>query len=524
VTAYGHDLTFGSFLTPTAASPDTVVALAQLCEQLGLDLVSFQDHPYQPAFLDTWTLMSYVAARTDAIGICSNVLNLPLRAPVVIARSAASLDLLSAGRFELGIGAGGFWDAIEAMGGRRLSPGQSVDALAEAIDIIRQVWASTERGGVRLAGDYYQVSGAKRGPAPAHEIGVWVGALKPRMLRLIGRVADGWVPSLVYLDGPQDLASLNAIIDDSATEAGRSPSSIRRFLNVSGEFLASGRGLLQGPPAQWVEELAEIATTYGTSGFLLASDDPLALQIFAEEVVPAVREKVVVEPLATEPDPVQPNQSAAPTVTTQVRSPDGLTVVPTPDDGVRHSREPLWDEASRPLAPAAEPGRTYTARGNAVGQHLIDVHDHLRTELAQLRDLVEQVRTGHVGIAAARSAVNEMTMRQNDWTLGAYCAQYCRAVAGHHSMEDQAIFPHLRGADTRLSPVIDRLEQEHHVIHGVLESVDAALVHLVEHPGDLSRLDEAVDQLSDTLLSHLSYEENQLVEPLARLGFYAGQV
>ncbi|HEV7195835.1 MAG TPA: hemerythrin domain-containing protein, partial [Pedococcus sp.] len=107
---------------------------------------------------------------------------------------------------------------------------------------------------------------------------------------------------------------------------------------------------------------------------------------------------------------------------------------------------------------------------------------------------------------------------------GAYCAQYCRAVAGHHSMEDQAIFPHLRGADTRLSPVIDRLEQEHHVIHGVLESVDAALVHLVEHPGDLSRLDEAVDQLSDTLLSHLSYEENQLVEPLARLGFYAGQV
>lgn len=523
MTAYGHDLTFGSFLTPAAGMPDTVVALAQLCEQLGLDLVSFQDHPYQPAFLDTWTLMSYVAARTDVIGICSNVLNLPLRQPVVVARSAASLDLLSGARFELGVGAGAFWDAIAAMGGRRLSPGQSVDALAEAIDIIRQVWAGSERGGVRLAGDYYQVSGAKRGPAPAHEIGVWVGALRPRMLRLIGRVADGWLPSLGYLEGPQVLASLNAIIDDSAIEAGRPPSSIRRFLNVSGEFLASGRGLLRGPPEQWAEELAEIATAYGTSGFLFASDDPLALQTFAEEVVPAVREKVVVEPPAIEPASVQQDRSSAATVTTQVRS-RGLTVVPTPDDGIRRSREPLWDEASRPLAPAPEPGRTYTARANAVGQHLIDVHDHLRTELAQLRDLVEQVRRGHVGIGDARSAVNEMTMRQNDWTLGAYCAQYCRVVAGHHAMEDQAVFPHLRGADPRLSPVIDRLEQEHHVIHDVLERVDAALVHLVEHSGDLARLDEAVDQLSDALLSHLVYEENQLVEPLARLGFYAGQV
>src|SRR5260370_25451672 len=127
--------------------------------------------------------MSYVAARTQSIRLAGNVLNLPLRHPAVLARSVASLDLLSGGRVELGIGAGGFWDAIEAMGGRRLSAGQAVDALGEAIEIIRQVWDTGTRGGVRVHGSYYEVSGAKRGPAPAHRVSVWVGAYKPGCLR-----------------------------------------------------------------------------------------------------------------------------------------------------------------------------------------------------------------------------------------------------------------------------------------------------------------------------------------------------
>ena len=90
-----------------------------LSEQLGLDLVTFQDHPYQPSFLDTWTLLWWVAAQTERVQLSGNVLNLPLRQPAVLARAAASLDLLSGGRVSFGIGAGGFWDAIEAMGGRR---------------------------------------------------------------------------------------------------------------------------------------------------------------------------------------------------------------------------------------------------------------------------------------------------------------------------------------------------------------------------------------------------------------------
>ena len=231
---YGHPLRFGTFITPTAGDPERAVALAELTEAAGLDLATYQDHPYNPGFLDTWTLLTWVAARTSRISVSGNVLNLPLRGPAMIARQAASLDLLSNGRFELGLGAGAFWDGIAAMGGPRLTPGQSVDALSEALDIIRAVWDTDARGGVRLDGVHHAVSGMKRGPAPAHDISIDLGAYKPRMLRLTGAKADGWLPTLPYLGSLQALADGNAVIDEAAAEAGRDPRAIRRLLNIGG--------------------------------------------------------------------------------------------------------------------------------------------------------------------------------------------------------------------------------------------------------------------------------------------------
>ncbi|GAA4937967.1 alkanesulfonate monooxygenase SsuD/methylene tetrahydromethanopterin reductase-like flavin-dependent oxidoreductase (luciferase family) [Nonomuraea thailandensis] len=292
---YGHDLTFGSFITPANASPKEVVALAQESEAAGLDLVTFQDHPYQAAFLDTWTLLSYVAARTERIRLSGNVINLPLRPPAVLARAAASLDLLSGGRFELGLGAGGFWDAIEAMGGRRLSPGQAVDALSEAIDVIRGVWDAGNRARLRVDGTYYQVDGAKRGPAPAHDIGIWLGAYKPKMLRLTGAKADGWLPSLPYIQSLDQLAEANATIDAAAAEAGREPAAVRRLLNITGRFGAAGDRFLSGPPEQWAEQLAVLTLEYGFSGYILMADDAAVIRTFGEQVAPGVRELVAVE-------------------------------------------------------------------------------------------------------------------------------------------------------------------------------------------------------------------------------------
>lgn len=273
---YGHPLVFGTFITPVNSPVHAAVQRAQLSEQLGYDLVTFQDHPYQPSFHDTWTLLSWVAAQTSTIHVAANVHNLPLRQPAVLARSAASLDLLSGGRVDLGLGAGGFWDAIEAMGGRRLTPGQGVQALGEAIDIIRGIWDAADRAPLRVAGEFYSVNGAKRGPAPAHDIPLWLGAYKPRMLALTGAKADGWLPSLAYLK-PGDLARGNATIDAAAADAGRDPREIRRLLNI-GEL----------PAAQ----LADLALEEGVGTFILGSDDPATLQRFAEDVMPEVRSLV----------------------------------------------------------------------------------------------------------------------------------------------------------------------------------------------------------------------------------------
>ncbi len=301
---YGHRLQFGTFITPVNAPPQRAVSLAQLSEQLGYDLVTFQDHPYQPSFHDTWTLLTWVAAQTERIHIAPNVLNVPLRPPAVTARAAASLDLLSGGRFDLGLGAGGFWDAIEAMGGIRLTPGQAVDALSEAIDVMRGIWNTGERSHLRVDGRHHHVDGAKRGPAPAHDIPIWVGAYKPRMLRLTGRKADGWLPSLAYLQ-PGDLGRGNATIDEAAAGAGRDPREIRRLLNVSGRLLPaggtnpgaadgrrSGAGPIEGPSERWVDELLALVVEQGIGTIILGSDDPGQLQQFALEVMPALREAV----------------------------------------------------------------------------------------------------------------------------------------------------------------------------------------------------------------------------------------
>jgi FAD/FMN-containing dehydrogenase len=286
---YGHDLEFGTFITPQNQRPQDVVALAQLTERVGLDLATFQDHPYQPAFLDAWTLLTWVAANTTTLRVAPNVLNLPLRQPAVIARAAASLDLLSNGRVELGLGAGAFWDAIKAMGGPRLTPKESVDALSEAIDVIRAIWDVGERGGVRVRGEHYDVRGAKRGPEPAHDIGIWLGAYKPRMLRLTGEKADGWLPSLQYLN-EDDIERSNARIDEAALAAGRDPREIRRIINI--------------PPLE-VEQLLPYALEHGFSTFILSSDDPRTIQRFGEEIAPALREAVARERAGTTQQPVR---------------------------------------------------------------------------------------------------------------------------------------------------------------------------------------------------------------------------
>jgi alkanesulfonate monooxygenase SsuD/methylene tetrahydromethanopterin reductase-like flavin-dependent oxidoreductase (luciferase family) len=280
---------FGISITPTWADREEAIHLARLADQAGLDLIGIQDHPYQWRFFDTWTLIAYLAGQTNRVRFFPDVANLPLRPPAVLAKAAASLDVLTGGRVELGLGGGAFWDAIEAMGGPRRAPGEAVQATEEAIDVIRLVW-SGERG-VRYEGRHYQLSGLHTGPTPAHPIGIWLGAERPRMLDLIGRKADGWVPSSPWAP-PEALPEYLRRIEDSAATAGRDAGSIRRVYNVSGKIGAERGKPFVGPASYWRDELTRLALEVGIDAFVFwAGGDDARSQVetFASEVVPDVR-------------------------------------------------------------------------------------------------------------------------------------------------------------------------------------------------------------------------------------------
>ncbi|HSK16280.1 MAG TPA: LLM class flavin-dependent oxidoreductase [Gaiellaceae bacterium] len=285
-------LAFAANVDPSADRASEARATAATAERLGFDLLGVQDHPYQRRFLDTWSLMATLLAETERVSVFPNVANLPLRGPAIIAKAAASLDVLSGGRFELGLGAGAFWEGIGALGGPERSPVEALEALEEAIRVIRLLW-SDERS-VRFEGRHYRLAGVHPGPEPLHPIGIWVGALKPRMLALTGRLADGWTVSHPYVP-PERVPDMRRRIDEAARGAGRPPEAIRRIYNLMGT-IADGpvREPLHGPPAHWAEELMHFALDLGFDTFVFwPGGEPVRqLERFAAEVAPAVRAAV----------------------------------------------------------------------------------------------------------------------------------------------------------------------------------------------------------------------------------------
>ena len=273
---------FGAFVVPDAdaAVLDQVLA----AERAGLELVGIQDHPYQRRFLVTRGRVGVLGGRPQRVRRLPAGAHQPRRNHAQLAKEAATIDVLSGGRFELGLGAGAFWEGIEAFGGPRRSGPESVDALEEAIAILRACW-SGERS-VTFEGEHYGVHGMKFGPLPAHPIGIWLGAYGPRMMRVIARLADGWFPSLPRL--PLDeLPGRVRMIDEAAERAGRDPRSIRRIANLGGEITDGPvTDWLHGPPSHWVEELGRLSADHGFDGFLVSSAN---VERLAAEVVPALR-------------------------------------------------------------------------------------------------------------------------------------------------------------------------------------------------------------------------------------------
>ena len=292
---------FGISIHPAAADVRREIALAEDADAAGLDFISIQDHPYKGDFLETWTLLAALGAQTARIRLLPNVANLALRPPAMLAKAAATLDILTHGRVELGLGTGAFWDAIFSYGGARRTPGEAVGALAEAIPLMRLVWQPFVPGEkVNFAGQYYQLNEAEPGPASAHPIPIWVGALGPRLLNVTGRLADGWIISSPRYPA-ETLAPMHERIDAGAREAGRDPAAIRRWYNIAGEIVPPGRsaattarpGITVGSVGDWVAEIMRYYRESRMDTFVFRTttqENAQQAQLFAEEVVPAVKE------------------------------------------------------------------------------------------------------------------------------------------------------------------------------------------------------------------------------------------
>ena len=291
---------FGVSLTPAADETEKLLHLSQVADAAGLDVLAIQDHPYNPEFLDTWTLLSLIGGRTKQIRLTADVSPIALRPPAMLAKAAASLDILTGGRLEMGVGTGAYWEAIESFGGPRRKPGEAVAALREGIDIMRLLWQDRAGREVNYSGQYYNLKGAQAGPAPRHNINIWVGAVGPKMLQLICELADGWFAPLAVYVTPEKAAASNKIIDAAAVAAGRDPGSVRRIYNVPGVVLASEQGSVRGnrpgvtvgTPQRWVETLLSYYREVGMDSFVFwpsGGDAEQQVRLFAEEVAPAVR-------------------------------------------------------------------------------------------------------------------------------------------------------------------------------------------------------------------------------------------
>jgi alkanesulfonate monooxygenase SsuD/methylene tetrahydromethanopterin reductase-like flavin-dependent oxidoreductase (luciferase family) len=293
MTDYGHPITFGVNLDPDARAFAETARLARRAADGGLDYLAVQDHPYQPGHLDAWTLISYLAAGTDRITFLTDVADLQLRPPTMLAKAAASLGVLTGGRIQLGVGGGAFPQGIASMGVVPRRGAEMVSYTEESLRVMREALSG---GTVRLHSAHLAIDGYRAGPVPPEPVQLWLGSQGPKMLAVTGRTGDGWISPLNIYVPPEQVPSRQKLIDEAAVSAGRDPATIRRVYNVLGTIgphQQGGQGLV-GDVGLWVDTLTEWAVDLGFDTFIFwpATDPQSQLATFVADVVPAVRERV----------------------------------------------------------------------------------------------------------------------------------------------------------------------------------------------------------------------------------------
>lgn len=276
-------------------------AEARHAEALGFDLVTVHpDHPYasdlhgRDASLETWTTLSWIAAQTTTIQVAPSIFALSYRHPAVMAKMAETFDRLSGGRLILALGAGGVDQSVRAFGLAERSAVEKVKAAEEAIDIIRGLWGQPR---FSYAGQHFSVDGASIEPRPDRHIPIWLGVHGSKMLDLVGRKADGWLPTLHYLvhylgREPKSLYEMRRQIHNAALAAGRNPDEITYACNVA-VLVKEGAGQQKGQIAGGPKEVIEQLSTFLNNGFTLlnfwlSGDISEQRERLAKEIIPVL--------------------------------------------------------------------------------------------------------------------------------------------------------------------------------------------------------------------------------------------
>ncbi|WP_275106927.1 LLM class flavin-dependent oxidoreductase [Nocardia terpenica] len=292
---------FGFGAHSTVGDHTQLLRMVRQADDDGLDLFSLSDHPYLGERVDAYAAIGFALGATQHISGLANVTNLPTRPAPMLARTVAGLSALSNGRIVLGMGAGGLWDRITAMGVAALSPAQAVDAFEEAIVLIRKL--SGGGAPVTFHGKHYRVDEVE--PSPVAAPPVWTESVGRKSLAATGRVADGWLPGHAADWLSDRYRRSRPIIDEAAAAIGREPSDIRTIFNFPGRITTrplpttrdeEGRWI-GGDTQQWIEELTGAVLDHDAAGFILfapggTAHDLQSLQRWSGDIVPAVREAI----------------------------------------------------------------------------------------------------------------------------------------------------------------------------------------------------------------------------------------
>ena len=271
-------------------------------ERLGFDTVAIPDHfcdwanPPAP-WLECWALMAALAVETTTIRLATNVVQIPLRHPGVLAHQAVTVDQISGGRVELGLGTGLTIDpGTEMIGLPNWSPAERVARFGEYVELLGLLLSQEV---TTYAGTYYRAAGAVMNPSSVQSprLPIVAAALGPRMMRHAARLADGWNTMSFSPDFDVQLAELcerNAHMDRLCQEVGRDPATLRRSVNLfdAQARAAGGRLRLYDDPDLLVRLVTQLRDAgYHEFGVYYPSD-PAQLDAFeriATEVIPGLR-------------------------------------------------------------------------------------------------------------------------------------------------------------------------------------------------------------------------------------------